>query len=218
MIDSYTLIALKFAIGIVVMILQINILGKYEFSVNTSLNQIQNYVLGGIIGGIIYNDSIPIITFIIVLLIWSLVVLLVKLLTNNKYFKTLVIGRPLLLIKNGEVNVENCVRAGLSGDQLMLRLRSEGIISTRDVKIALMETNGTLTILDRTAKNPKFPLISSGNINYDVLELTGKSEDWLLDQLHEQGVPDFREVFLAEYINDRITVVPYPVKERAMTL
>lgn len=86
MIDSYTLIALKFAIGIVVMILQINILGKYEFSVNTPLNQIQNYVLGGIIGGIIYNDSIPIITFIIVLLIWSLVVLLVKLLTNNKYF------------------------------------------------------------------------------------------------------------------------------------
>lgn len=218
MIDSYTLIALKFAIGIVVMILQINILGKYEFSVNTPLNQIQNYVLGGIIGGIIYNDSISIITFIIVLLIWSLVVLLVKLLTNNKYFKTLVIGRPLLLIKNGEVNVENCVRAGLSGDQLMLRLRSEGIISTRDVKIALMETNGTLTILDRTAKNPKFPLISSGNINYDVLELTGKSEDWLLDQLHKQGVPDFREVFLAEYINDRITVVPYPVKERAMTL
>lgn len=218
MIDSYTLIALKFAIGIVVMILQINILGKYEFSVNTPLNQIQNYVLGGIIGGIIYNDSIPIITFIIVLLIWSLVVLLVKLLTNNKYFKTLVIDRPLLLIKNGEVNVENCVRAGLSGDQLMLRLRSEGIISTRDVKIALMETNGTLTILDRTAKNPKFPLISSGNINYDVLELTGKSEDWLIDQLHEQGVPDFREVFLAEYINDRITVVPYPVKERTMTL
>lgn len=218
MIDSYTLIALKFAIGIVVMILQINILGKYEFSVNTPLNQIQNYVLGGIIGGIIYNDSIPIITFIIVLLIWSLVVLLVKLLTNNKYFKTLVIGRPLLLIKNGEVNVENCVRAGLSGDQLMLRLRSEGIISTRDVKIALMEPNGTLAILDRTAKNPKFPLISSGNINYDVLELTGKSEDWLLDQLHEQGVPDFREVFLAEYINDRITVVPYPVKERTMTL
>lgn len=218
MIDSYTLIALKFAIGIVVMILQINILGKYEFSVNTPLNQIQNYVLGGIIGSIIYNDSIPIITFIIVLLIWSLVVLLVKLLTNNKYFKTLVIGRPLLLIKNGEVNVENCVRAGLSGDQLMLRLRSEGIISTRDVKIALMETNGTLTILDCTAKNPKFPLISSGNINYDVLELTGKSEDWLLDQLHEQGVPDFREVFLAEYINDRITVVPYPAKERTMTL
>ncbi len=36
-----------------------------------------------VIGGIIYNGSIPIITFIIVR-IWSLVVLLVKLLTNNK--------------------------------------------------------------------------------------------------------------------------------------
>ncbi|WP_418968756.1 DUF421 domain-containing protein [Alloscardovia omnicolens] len=218
MIDSYTLIAVKFAIGILVMILQINILGKYEFSVNTPLNQIQNYVLGGIIGGIIYNDSISILTFIIVLLIWSLVVLVVKFLTHNKYIKSLVIGSPVLLIKNGEVYVENCVKVGLTGDQLMLHLRTEGIISTRDVKIAIMETNGSLTILDKNAKNPKFPLISNGNINYDVLELIDKDENWLLDRLHDQGTTDFRDAFLAEYIDGRITVVPYPTRVRKMTL
>lgn len=44
--DMYVLVATKFILGIFVMILQINILGKYEFSVNTPLNQIQNYVLG----------------------------------------------------------------------------------------------------------------------------------------------------------------------------
>ena len=38
------------------MLLQINILGKRDFSLNTPLNQVQNYVLGGIIGGVIYNS------------------------------------------------------------------------------------------------------------------------------------------------------------------
>ena len=53
--DTYTVIAIKFIMGTAVMILQINLLGKVEFAVNTPLNQIQNYVLGGIIGGVIYN-------------------------------------------------------------------------------------------------------------------------------------------------------------------
>ena len=51
--DFYTLTAIKFVLGILVMIIQINIMGKYEFSVNTPLNQGQNFVLGGIIGGVI---------------------------------------------------------------------------------------------------------------------------------------------------------------------
>ena len=49
--NIYLLVGIKFILGIMVMILQIHILGKYEFSINTPLDQIQNYVLGGIIGG-----------------------------------------------------------------------------------------------------------------------------------------------------------------------
>ena len=49
--DFYTLTAIKFALGILTMLLQINVLGKRDFSLNTPLNQVQNYVLGGIIGG-----------------------------------------------------------------------------------------------------------------------------------------------------------------------
>ena len=36
--DFYTLTAIKFALGILTMLLQINILGKRDFSLNTPLN------------------------------------------------------------------------------------------------------------------------------------------------------------------------------------
>jgi len=51
------------------MIFQINILGKRDFSVNTPLNQVQNYVLAGIIGGVIYNHAISFAEYISFLLV-----------------------------------------------------------------------------------------------------------------------------------------------------
>lgn len=210
--DFYVLTAEKFLLGILVMILQINILGKYEFSVNTPLNQIQNYVLGGIIGGVIYNSSISVLTFLIVLLIWSLVVIVVKLLINNQFIKSLVVGNPVILIKNGNVNVANCAQVGISADQLMLHLRTEGVSSTKDVKSAIMEPNGKLTILDKNSETPKFPLISNGRINYDVLELIDHEEEWLINMLNKQGIESPREIFLAEYRNKELYLVPYSEK------
>lgn len=207
--NMYLLVSIKFFLGVLIMILQINILGKYEFSVNTPLNQIQNYVLGGIIGGVIYNSSISILTFLVILLIWSLVVIMVKLLINNTVIKSIVVGKPIILIKNGKVNVENCAKVGLSADQLMLHLRTEGLYSTKDVKSALMEPSGHLTILDKHSETPKFPLISNGCINYDVLELIDQKEEWLLDLLNQQGIKSPREIFLAEYQNKELYLVPY---------
>ena len=205
----YLLVSIKFLLGILVMILQIHILGKYEFSVNTPLNQIQNYVLGGIIGGIIYNNSISILTFLIILLIWSLVVVIIKLLINNKIIRAIIVGNPVMLIKNGKVNVENCAQVGLSADQLMLHLRMEGVSTTKDVKSAIMEPNGKLTILDKNSESPKFPLISNGYINYDVLELINQKEEWLFNTLNKQGFKSAREIFLAEYQNKQLYITPY---------
>ena len=210
--NMYVLISIKFFLFILATILQINVLGKYGFSANTPLNQIQNFVLGGIIGGVIYNSSISISTFLIILLIWSLVVIIVKLLINNKYIKSLVVGNPVILIKDGKVNVENCAQLGVTADQLMLHLRMEGLNSTQDVKSAIMEPNGKRTILDKNSENPRFTLISNGRINYDVLELINQDEEWLLEKLKEQNIDNPREIFLAEYLNRKLYLVPYSEK------
>ena len=208
--NIYLLVGIKFILGIMVMILQIHILGKYEFSINTPLNQIQNYVLGGIIGGVIYNTSISILTFLIFILVWSLVVIIVKLLVNITFIKSLVVGRPVILIKNGKVNVENCAKVGISADQLMLHIRMEGLFSTKEVKSAIMETNGKLTIIDMHSATPKFPIISNGKINQDILEVIGHDEKWLISSVNSQGIEHIQDIFLGEYVNGELNLTTYP--------
>jgi hypothetical protein len=207
--NIYLLVGIKFILGILIMILQIHILGKHEFSVNTPLNQIQNYVLGGIIGGVIYNTSISILTFLIFILVWSLVVIIVKLMINIGFIKSLVVGNPITLVKNGKVNVANCAKVGISAEQLMLTIRTEGLDSTEDIKSAIMETNGKLTIIDMKSSAPKFPLISNGKINEDILELIGHDENWVNSKLKERGIDSINDVFLGEYVKGRLILTTY---------
>jgi uncharacterized membrane protein YcaP (DUF421 family) len=207
----YTLTAVKFALGMLVMILQINILGKHEFSLNTPLNQVQNYVLGGIIGGVIYNTSVSVLQFLIVLLIWSLVVVVAKLLFESSKALRHVAFQPELLVCDGKVDVSRCEKVGLAAEQLSRRLREEGIPRIRDVEAAVMETDGRLTVRARgtQSRGPLLPLVSDGWLVDDGLRLAGKDEAWVMGQLRAQGYVSVRQVFLGELVDGNLEVVPF---------
>ena len=65
----YSPIIVKFALGIICFIFQINILGKGNLAPSSAMDQVQNYVLGGIIGGVIYNNAISVMQFVLVLIL-----------------------------------------------------------------------------------------------------------------------------------------------------
>lgn len=76
--DYYLPIIIKFVLGLLVFILQINLTGKGNLAPSTALDAVQNYVLGGIIGGVIYNENITILQFVMVLIVWTIIVLTLK--------------------------------------------------------------------------------------------------------------------------------------------
>ena len=66
--NDFILVAIKLLIGFFSLIMVINITGKGNLNPNSASDQVQNYVLGGIIGGIIYNKEIDILECIIIFL------------------------------------------------------------------------------------------------------------------------------------------------------
>lgn len=63
-------------------------------------------------------------------------------------FRHLVGGGPVLLVHNGEVLDEHLVRCGLTRDDLAAALRARGHTSTDGVRFAVLETDGTITVVD----------------------------------------------------------------------
>ena len=76
--QEFILVAEKLFIGFFALIFVINISGKGNLAPSTASDAVQNYVLGGIIGGVIYNDNIKIWEYLAVLAIWCGLVLLLR--------------------------------------------------------------------------------------------------------------------------------------------
>ena len=207
---SYIDIAIKLALGLLSLVFVINVSGKGNLAPASASDQVQNYVLGGIIGGVIYNPSISILQFINILLIWVILVLTQKWLkTNNMFLKKMVDGEPTTVIKRGKINVEATRKSGLSANDLAFKLRSQGIYSIKNVKRAVIEQNGQLIVVLAGDKNPKYPIITDGKVQINSLESMDKTEKWLMSTLKEMRYKDIKNIFLAEYDKGQLHIAEY---------
>ena len=207
---NYMEILIKLALGLFSLVFVINVTGKGNLAPNSATDQIQNYVLGGIIGGVIYNSSISILQYTVILMMWTILVLTLKWLNNNvRFVKRLIDGKPTLLIKNGQIDPEACRSVGLSAAEVALKLRSQGIFQMKQVKRAVQEQNGQLIVVQIGDENPKYPVVTDGVIQVDVLEYIDRSEEWLLDNLSKQGHDNVANIFIAEYDKGAVSVVTY---------
>ena len=210
---DYTQLFIKFVLGVLTLIFQINVFGKTNIAPTTALDQLQNYVLGGIIGGVIYNSSISVLQFLLVLIVWTLVVFILKFAREHSNFiRSLIDGKPIQIIKDGQVLVKNCLKAGISANELMFKLRSQGIYSVDKVKNCIFEKNGQLTVIKTDEKNVRFPLINDGQINQDVLESIDEDENWLKEEVKKAGFNDPSDIFLADFEDGHVSFTGYDRK------
>ena len=211
--NPFLLVAIKLLIGFLALITIINISGKGNLAPNSASDQVQNYVLGGIIGGVIYNNSIKILDFIGILCIWCALVLGLKWLKQHVVkVKQIIDGKALIIIDEGKINIENCRKVGLSAHDVSFKLRTNNVYSIKDVKRAIVEQNGQLIIIHYGEENPKFPLITDGHLQTDILEVIGKDEDWLIEEIKKQGLEKYSDVFLGEYVDGKLILAPYSSK------
>ena len=126
-------------------------------------------------------------------------------------FRSLLCGRPSLVIQNGVVLEKELRKNRLTVDELMEELRMQGCPDFRDVKFAVLETNGMLSVIPYKAQSPVTPaqlgmepeepglsviLISDGRVLGNNLKTRGYEESWLLKQLNSYGLKSPRQAFL----------------------
>ena len=58
-------------------------------------------------------------------------------------------------------------------------------------------------------ENPKYPIITDGVVQLEILETIGKSEEWLTTELQKEGFENVSDIFIAEYDKGEINVVTY---------
>lgn len=203
-------VGLKLTIGLLCLIIFINFSGKGNLAPKSAADQIQNYVLGGIIGGVIYNPQITVLQFLIVLLIWGTLVTVLRIVKlRNPEIKKIVDGQPIILIDRGQLLPENFKQANLSAHDFGIMLRLHEINTIKEIKRVQLEPNGDLTIVRKGDPNRGLYLITDGSIIEDALEDIGKDKEWLMGELEHHHCTDPSYVFLAEYFQGELRVILY---------
>jgi uncharacterized membrane protein YcaP (DUF421 family) len=66
---------------------------------------------------------------------------------RSRGFAKVLAGEGIMLIHNGKILEEHCVRAGITRDELLQALREHGVSSAHDVMLAVLEADGTISVV-----------------------------------------------------------------------
>lgn len=130
------------------MIAALRIFGKKELSqLNTAdvililliSNSVQNAMVG--------NNSSLTGGLVAALILFILNYLLKKIMFTSKFFRQLIQSKPEILIHNGKIEFSSLSRLGITSDEMQEAMREHGIEYYKDVKLAMLEIDGNISII-----------------------------------------------------------------------
>lgn len=127
---------------------------------------------------------------------------------NSGAIKDFVDGSPAVVIERGKILMDECMRHGMLAHDIMLKLRMTGVYYVKDVKRAVLEPNGQLTVIQYGEQNARYPIILDGQVDEDILELIDKDRDWLKGELSMAGYEP-KDIYIGEYKDGALIVHPY---------
>ncbi|MER1696207.1 DUF421 domain-containing protein, partial [Proteus mirabilis] len=184
--------------------------GKTQLSQLTPIDFIGNFVLGGIMGGVIYTDAIPLYQYVIVFLIGVFFISFLNYISKKfNFFRAVAIGNPIPIIKKGRFIMENITEKKNKIDILNItsRLHAQGIHSFQEVNYAQIEPDGQITVVCDGAKMPSIIIMKDGVIRASELEQIERDENWLNEEMKKQHIDNPEDVFLAEFWDGKVNFI-----------
>ena len=196
----YGNIAVKLAVGLLAFIAVLRTTNRRQLAQMTPVDLIGNFVMGGIIGGVIYNPDITITTFIIVLATWQLLVVAVTMLRmHTESGQKMIVGSPTPVVRKGVFLQDNFQRVGLDVGDFATLARMHGVHSLHAIWNAQIEPNGQASIQQKDERRTSNILVKNGSVDADSLELLEKDEEWLKNELRKNGYDSYEPIFFAEW-------------------
>jgi uncharacterized membrane protein YcaP (DUF421 family) len=196
------------------LLLMTRIMGKKQLSQLTFFDYCVGITIGSIAATMSVDQNVKIANGLISLLIWGLFPILLAVIgLKSRSFLHITDGKPAIVIKNGEILENSMKKNQLAIDELMMLLREKSVFKVADVEMAVLETNGELSVMKKTEQEPITPfmlgmklekehaptlLVADGHVLSKNLHTLGYTEEWLMGEMEKQGAFRIEDVFLAQ--------------------
>jgi uncharacterized membrane protein YcaP (DUF421 family) len=209
-------LTIELIVGFFFLFIIVKFVGRKIISQISPFTFIAAIVLGELLGNALYDHKIGVFYILYSMTIWGGMLFVVEILSQKFLsFRGVVEGKPSALIKNGIVDREALRKNRMNINQLQSLLRQSETFSMREVAFCYLEANGSISILKKskyqktTQEDFNMPskvvsvpvtLIRDGEVLWDEIFDLGFDESWLKSQLITQQITDYKDVFIAEWL------------------
>jgi uncharacterized membrane protein YcaP (DUF421 family) len=199
------------------------LIGKQQIGNLTMFDYINGITIGSIAGTMATDVSSKALTHWMALTVFIAFTLVLQY-TNIKYryLSKVIDGEPVTVIEDGKLLENNLKKTRVTRDELMVQLRSKNVFDPTEVEVALLEPDGTLSVLRKNEfqfvqkKDLQIPvtrakltteIIVDGVILQQNIQQRGKDLAWVQAQLKKKGFDDLAGIsYVAILPNDSLYV------------
>ena len=141
---------LRTVILYVFIILAIRLMGKRQISDMQPSELVVTLVVSDIASLPMQNTSQPLLSGVIpVLVLVSLEIAASALMMKSRLFRRLICGNPVVVIEDGKLLQKQLKRLRMSAEDIFAQLRQQDIFSIDEVQYCIVETNGSISVLEK---------------------------------------------------------------------
>ena len=176
--------------------LSLRIMGKRQLGELDVMELVSTLLISELASIPIDDPDIPLLNAIIpILLILSAEVILSTLKNKSEKLKETLEGKPVYIIYKGRLLQDALKENRISINEVLSEMRTQGIGDISEVNYAIMEQNGSLSLLKKSVDNLAHTVIIDGKVISASLKALGYDERWLEKRLKEEKTK-VDEVFL----------------------
>ncbi|MBM7646547.1 uncharacterized membrane protein YcaP (DUF421 family) [Scopulibacillus daqui] len=190
------------------------ILGKKLISQMTVFDYVAGISLGALVGSSIMTPDLGVLkTMLSISLFAFLSFILGHAVMKHLIIRKVVNGEPTIVIRKGKILEDQLRKIKLNVNDLLMMLRKKDTFYIDEVDAAIVETDGTLSVLKHPSamsatkkdlninvkgRGLAYNLVIDGKIIKDSLDALHKSEDWLKTLLKANGYTSIENIILCQ--------------------
>lgn len=194
---------LKIFIGLSILLVYLRLTHGSQAGPQTPIDTIGNFVIGGVLGGVLYSTQISLFYFVIYMVFTLCMIQLLNVATTKIRFLHMAVREQRVpVITDGDIDIKSFQQTDVALDlkRLIADLRAQGIYDLEEIEFAQIEPSGALSVIRKGDGVPNFALIVKGQLVTRDIADAHKTEDWVYLQLRAAEV-ELEDVFLMEFKN-----------------
>ena len=202
---------LRAAFLYLVLILSVRLMGKRQIGQMEASEFVVTMLVANLASIPMQDAAIPLYSGLVpILVVLGMELTLSGLILRSVLIRRFFCGKPIILIDNGKILMDNLRRTRVTLDELTGHLRQKDVLDIQSVQFAILETDGSLSVFPFPGERPAtakeagikadkqylpITLVEDGYVSKENLRKAGKDRDWLDKQL-QQNRAELKNVLL----------------------